>query len=135
MDNNNTKIAESLSEKINFKFLRHFLVKPLDPIMIEKEFETPIPANEKPVVDENGIEATDFAEVKKEVKTVESDYRKGIVLKVPVEYNRQMNDEKYPVPVINVGDTIVYKARYASGFDLLKDSQLISSFDIFAIEK
>lgn len=135
MANDNAKIAESLSEKINYEFVRNFLVKPLDPIMIKKEFETPIPSKTEPTKDENGIEATDFEEVKKEIKEVESDYRKGIVLKVPVEYTRQMNDEKFPATPIAVGDTIVYRARSAYGFDLLKDSQMIDAYSIIAIVK
>lgn len=134
-ETNDTKIAESVSEKIGYDFIRNFLVKPLDPIMIKKEFETPVPSTKEPTKDENGIKATDFEEVKKEIKEVESDYRKGIVLKVPTEYQRQMNDEKFPATPIAVGDTIVYRARAAYGFDLLKDSQLIDSYSIVAIVK
>lgn len=130
-----TKLAESVSDKINFDTLRNFLVKPLDPVMVKKEFSTPKPADEKPVVDKNGVEATDYAEVETEVKEVESDYRRGVVLKVPMEYQRAMNDEKFPATPIKVGDIIIYRERNASWFDQLKDSQIIDSYSIFAIEK
>lgn len=131
----NTKIAESVSDHIKFETLRNFLVKPLDPVMVQKEFSTPKPASEKPTVDEAGVEATDYTEVEKEVKTVESDYRRGVILKVPMEYQRAMNDEKFPATPIHVGDTIIYRERNASWFDQLKDSQIIDSYSIFAIEK
>lgn len=131
----NTKIAESVSEHINFETLRSFLVKPLDPIMVEKEFSTPKPANDVPTKDENGVEATDYAEVETEVKKVESDYRRGVVLKVPVEYQRAMNDEKFPATPINVGNIVIYRENTARWFDQLKDSQIIDSYSIFAIEK
>lgn len=128
-----TQLAESVSEKIKFQTLKQFLVKPLDPIMVEKEFSTPVAKSEKK--DDNGIEATDYDEVTTEIKTVESDYRKAVVIKVPMEYQKLMKDEKYPAPAINVGDVIIYRAKFETWFDLLKDSQLVSPYDIIAIEK
>lgn len=46
-----------------------------------------------------------------------------------------MNDEKYKgsMPEIEVGDIIVY--NYGKYFDLFKDSQLVSMYDIVAVEK
>lgn len=131
----NTKIAESVSEHINFETLRNFLVKPLDPVMVKKEFSKPIPKNDNPVKDENGVEATDYDKVETEIKEVESDYRKGIVIKVPLDYQRAMADDKFPATPINVGNTIIYKDSNARWFDQLKDSQIIDSYSIFAIEK
>ena len=131
----NTKVAESVSEHIKFETLRNFLVKPLDPVMVKKEFSTPVPNNDNPVKDDNGIEATNYDNVKTEIKEVESDYRKGIVIKVPLEYQRAMNDEKFPTTPIKVGDTIIYRDRNATWFDQLKDSQIIDSYSIFAIER
>lgn len=127
------KVAETVSEHIQFETLRTFLVKPLDPIMVKKEFSKPIPKDT--TKDNNGIEATDYDEVETEIKEVESDYRKAIVIKVPLDYQRAMNDEKFPAAPIRVGDTIIYKAGAARWFDQLKDSQIIDSFSIFAIEK
>lgn len=131
----NTKIAESVSEHINFDTLRSFLVKPLDPIKVKKEFSKPIPDTTNPTKDENGVEATDYKEVETEIKEVDSDYRKGIILKIPYEYERQMKDEKYPVMPIKVGDTIIYTSRAGRWFDLLKDSQLVDAYSIVAVEK
>ena len=33
-----TKLAEDVSSKINYEFRQHFLVKPLDPVKVKKEF-------------------------------------------------------------------------------------------------
>lgn len=131
----NTKVAESVSEHIKFETLRNFLVKPLDPVMVKKEFSKPVPNDKQPVKDENGIEATDYDKVETEIKEVESDYRRGIVIKVPVDYQRAMNDEKFPATPIHVGDTILYKESIAKWFDQLKDSQIIDIYSVFAIEK
>lgn len=130
----NTKIAETVSEHINIDTLRQFLVKPMDPIMVKKEFSTPITEN-APVKDENGIEATDYEKVATEVKEVESDYRKGIVIKVPLEYQRMMNDEKFPATPIKVGNIVIYREKAGMWYDLLKDSVLIDSYSIIAIER
>lgn len=129
-----SQLAEDLSKKIQYDFAKSFLVKPLDPIMIKKEFDKPVVKDDTPKKDENGVEAVDYDKVETEVKEVESDYRKGVVLKIPFEYRRQMDEEKFPAMPIKVGDILVYKATYAKWFDLLKDTHLVSQFDIVAIE-
>lgn len=130
----NEKIAESVSEHIKFDTLRQFLVKPLDPVMVKKEFSKPV-TTKAPTKDENGVEATDYDKVETEVKEVESDYRKGIVIKVPLEYQKMMKDEKYPATPINVGNTVIYRAMSGMWFDHIKDSQLVDTYNIIAIEK
>ena len=35
-------LAESLSEQIKYQFLDFFLVKPLDPVKVTKEFSKPV---------------------------------------------------------------------------------------------
>lgn len=114
-------LAESLTNNIKFNFVRYFLVKPLPLDKVEKEFSIPV-ASKEPIKDDCGIEAKDYDAVKKEIRTVDSDWRKGVVLKVPVEYNSKMS--------IDVGDTIVYNARSGIFFDLYKDSQLVAAYDI-----
>lgn len=127
---NQKPLAEDVSNKIKYEFFDSFLVKPLAPIKVKKEFSTPI-ATDKPKSDKNGIEATDYDKVKKEVKEVDSDYLTGIVLKVPYRYTKWMGNEKsYDLPPIHVGDTIFYKARHFEYFDLVKDSHLVRQFDI-----
>lgn len=130
----NAKIAESVSEHIKFDTLRQFLVKPLDPVMVKKEFSKPV-TTKAPTKDENGVEAADYEKVETEVKEVESDYRKGIVIKVPLEYQSRMNDEKFPAIPVKIGDIIIYKAMSGMWFDQIKDSQLVDSYNIIAIEK
>lgn len=127
------QLAEDVSSKIKYEPVNKFLVKPLDPVMVTKEFSKPIAADQ-PKKDDNGIEAVDYTEVEKETKEVESDFRKGIVLKVPYSYQMRMNDDRYPEMKINVGDVIVYKAIQATWFDLLKDSQFVEPYAIYAVE-
>lgn len=129
-----TILAEDVSSKIPYQTFRMFLVKPLDPIMVEKEFSTPV-AESAPKKDENGIEAADYNEVAKEIKTVESDFRKGIVLKVPEEYAQRMKDEKYPAPEIKIGDVVVFRSAIAQWFDICKDTLLVDTYSILAKEK
>lgn len=137
----NTKVdqsvlAEDVSSKITYEFVDCFLVKPLDVIKVKKEFSKPV-SEKKPTADENGVEAVDYDKVETEVKEVDSDFRKGIVLKVPTSYSRAMGDDKVNSAMtrVNVGDVVLFRERSASFFDLLKDSRLIRYYDIVAIEK
>lgn len=125
-------LAEDVANQIKYQFLDYFLVKPLDPIKVKKEFSTPV-AKTEPVKDENGIEAQDFDEVKTEVKEVDSDYRRGIVLKRPLYYESTDNNKAYLD--IKIGDTVIFRDTAGLRFDLLKDSRLLRQFDILGIEK
>lgn len=130
-----TILANDVSEKIKYETPSRFLVKPLDPVMVKKEFNKPIAKQENPTKDENGVEAVDYEEVETEVKEVESDYRRGVVLKVPYTYQQQMNDEKWPAMPINVGDIVIYRANMGQWFDQLKDSQFVEQYAIYAVER
>ena len=129
-----SQLAEDVAKKIPYTFTDSFLVKPLDQIMVKKEV-TSLP-NTKPVKDDNGIEAVE-GEPTTEVKEVESDFSKGIILKRPINYEIQLNSEKeagrqYSAH-FEIGDVVIYKTTSARPFDLLKDSRLIKSYDILAI--
>ena len=128
-------LAQDVASKIEYDFLDFFLVKPLDVIKVTKEFTKPV--SDKPAKkDENGIEAVDYDKVETEVKEVDSDFRKGIVLKVPTTYTAQLNNDNIGcLQKINVGDTVVFNERAGRFFDLLKDSRLIRLYDIVAIVK
>lgn len=126
-------LAKDVAEKISYEFMDHFLVKPLDPIKVTKEFIRPVSEN-KPVKDENGIEAIDYDKTETEVQEVDSDFRKGIVLKVPFSYTRTSEAGSRNME-INVGDVIVFRERAGIYFDLLKDSRLVRYYDIMAVEK
>ena len=128
-------LAQDVSSKISDDFVDTFLVKPLDVIKVKKEFTKPV--SEKPATkDENGIEAIDYDKTETEVKEVDSDFRKGVVLKVPMSYAAQINDDKTNyIAKIKVGDIVVFKDRCGAYFDLLKDSRLIRYYDIIAIER
>ena len=123
-------LANDISEKIEYDFLDLFLVKQLDPIKVKKEYSKPV-SDSSSMKDKDGIEAVDYDKVETEVKEVDSDFRKGIVLKVPTSYLKMDNK---PLD-IKVGDTILFKDRNAAYFDLLKDSRLIAYFNILAITK
>lgn len=127
-------LANDISNKINYEFLDCFLVKPLDKIKVKKEFTKPV-SDKKPKKDKNGIEAIDYDKVETEVKEVDSDFREGIVLKVPRQYKQYMQKEELGTTPIHVGDTVVYREAAARYFDLLKDSHMIKSYDIIAVKR
>lgn len=124
-------LAEDVAKNIKYDFLDYFLVKPLDPVKIKKEFSKPV-SNGKPTKDAEGIEAVDFDEVETEVKEVNSDYRRGIVLKRPLYYNG--SDVIGTSSEIKVGDVVLFRDTAGLQFDLLKDSRLLRLYDIFGIE-
>lgn len=125
-------LAEDVANKIKYEFRDFFLVKPLDPVKVKKEFNTPVAKTETAVKDDNDIEAQDYDEVKTEVKEVDSDYRRGIVLKRPEYYHI---DEDSLEKEIKVGDVVLFKDTAGTFFDLVKDSKLIRLYDIVAVER
>lgn len=124
-------LAEDLSKQIKYSFLDFFLVKPLDPIKVKKEFSKPVPTG-TPAKDENGIEAQDFDTVETEVKEVDSDFRRGIVLKRPLYYENISDDSENSKAMVNIkiGDTVLFRDTAGLRFDLLKDSRLLRQYDI-----
>ena len=127
-------VAESVSNKIKYEFSDYFLVKPLDPIKVKKEF-TKLPDNKKPVKDKNGVAAVNVedSEIETEVKEVDSDYRKAVVLKTPFYYEKTLMENPNMMK-IKVGDIILYKENRSMWFDLIKDSQLVKIYEIIAVE-
>ena len=124
-----TAVAQTVSDKINFSFFDYFLVKPLDPIKVKKEFSKPVSTG-TPAEDKNGVKAEDFDNVETEVKEVDSDYRKGVVIKCPTYY-----DEPGAKMHAKVGDIVIFRETAGLRFDLLKDSRLLRLYDILGIEK
>ena len=124
-------LAEDVAKNIKYDFLDYFLVKPLDPVKIKKEFSKPVSKGEA-TKDAEGIEAVDFDEVETEVKEVNSDYRRGVVLKRPLYYNG--SDVIGTSSEIKVGDVVLFRDTAGLQFDLLKDSRLLRLYDIFGIE-
>ena len=124
-------LAQDVAEKIKYNFLDLFLVKPLDPVKVKKEFSKPVSTG-APVKDEDGIEAQDFDSVETEVKEVDSDYRRGVVLKRPLYYNG--SDVIGTSSEIKVGDIVIFRDAAGLRFDLLKDSRLLRQYDIIGFE-
>lgn len=139
MDNkiiDQSELANDVSNKIQYEFVDSFLVKVLDPIKVKKEFQVPVAKDDVPKKDKNGIAAIEFDETKKEIKEVDSDYRKGVVLKVPFSYNAQIKEERTSYfPPIKIGDIVVFRDAATRYFDLLKDSKLVKQYDIIAVER
>ena len=129
-----TLMAESVGNKIKYNFSDFFLVKPLDPIKVKKEF-TKLPNDKKPVKDKNGIEAVDVkdSDIETEVKEVNSDFRKAVVLTIPGSYERACK-EGSSLQRVNVGDIVIYKEGHSAWFDLIKDTQLLRIYDVIAVE-
>ena len=124
-----TELAQSVADKIKYSFFDYFLVKPLDPIKVKKEFSKPVSTG-TPVEDANGVKAEDFNDVETEVKEVNSDYRKGVVIKCPTYY-----DEPGAKMHAQVGDIVIFRDTAGLRFDLIKDSRLLRLYDILGIEK
>lgn len=110
------KVLETVVNGLEYSFEKDILVKPLDPIMITKEYTEQIPTGEK---DEEGFNKY---ETKTHTKEVESDFAKGIVLSIPTGADS----------TVKVGDTIVYPKKFAKDFDIFKDSQLVKPYDVVA---
>lgn len=124
-----SELAQSVGDQIKYSFFDYFLVKPLDPIKVTKEFSKPV-STTAAVKDDNGVEAQDFDKVETEVKEVDSDYRKGIVIKCPTYY-----DEPGAKMHAQVGDVVIFRDAAGLRFDLIKDSRLLRLYDILGIEK
>jgi hypothetical protein len=112
-------LLEEVIAGIGYSPITCFLVKPLEPIMVSKDITTMKPNGVK---DEDGIEGFD---TETETKEVESNFKEGIVLKLPLQ---GACDNVY------IGTRIVYNKKFAIDFDLFKDSQLVKPFDIVAIK-
>lgn len=124
-----SELAESISKSIPYTFFDFYLVKPLDPIKVKKEFSKPVSTG-TPVEDANGVKAEDFDNVETEVKEVDSDFRKGVVIKCPTYYGDE--DVKQHA---QIGDIVIFRDTAGLRFDLVKDSRLLRLFDILGIEK
>ena len=125
-----SQLAQDVADRIKYSFFDYFLVKPLEPVKVKKEFSTPVDTTIRK--DENGIEAQDFKEVMTEVKEVDSDYRKGVVIKRPLYY--ETTEDKTKLANINVGDVVIFRDAAGLRFDLVKDSRLLRQFDILGME-
>lgn len=113
------KVLETVVNGIEWKMIKDILVKPLDPIMVTKEFTEQVPNGK---VDKDGFNEYD---IQTETKEVESDWAIGIVLQIPAT----LTDTVY-----KVGDTVAYNKKFAMYFDLFKDSQLVKPYDIVAVK-
>lgn len=104
------KVLETVINGIEYKPLRDILLKPLEAKLIKKIIKTPIPTGE---MDEtSGAMKYD---VKEEEKEMEADFREGVVLRLPIDYEGP----------IQVGDIVVFHKNSAAYFDLFKDSMII----------
>lgn len=128
------KLAKSIEKGIRYEFSKEFLVKPLPRKKIKKSFVVPVKSDKQTGKDNNGIDAVDY-DTAEEIKEVDSSYREGVVLKVPTTYISQKADPRFNdnIPDVEVGDIIVYS--YGTYFELFKDTQLVSMYDVTAVER
>lgn len=117
------KLFEEIDKKLKFNFVRFFLVKPLPDEKIKKEITVPVMTGKK---DENGYAISDSETKVQEVLTT---YKKGIVLRVPMDYIWQ--SEHHP----EVGNIIAYNRKAGHHFDLFKNSELVNPYDVVAFYK
>ena len=110
---------DTVIKSLEYAPVKDILVKPLDPIKVTKEMVEQVPTGER---DKDGFEKY---ETKTEVKEVISDFRKGVILAMPIEWEGDFK----------VGNLIVYSAKFAKDFDLFKDSQLVKPYDVVALVK
>ena len=110
---------DTVIKSLEYAPVKDILVKPLDTIKVTKEMVEQVPTGER---DEDGFEKY---ETKTEVKEVISDFRKGIILAMPIEWEGDFK----------VGNLIVYPSKFAKDFDLFKDSQLVKPYDVVALVK
>ena len=128
-----SQLAESISEKIKMEFSDLFLVKPLAPIKVVKEFSK-LP-NTAPTKDKEGVEAIDVDKVVTETKEVDSDYRKGVLIKIPFCYKANKEEWKGVTQDLKPGDTVLFRETSGLRFEVLKDSRLLRVYDILAVCK
>ena len=130
-----SQLAESVAENIHYDFVDYFLVKPLEPIKVMKQFSKPKDKDTEAVPDANGVVAKDYDEVETEIKEVDSDYRKGVILKVPYSFVNMLKDEKFAPYEFKVGDVILFRETMGPKyFDLVKDTRLVKYYEIVAKE-
>lgn len=94
------------------------LVKPMPVEKIEKTLVVPDEeANKDKKLGEDG----DVLETKEEVKEVEMNVRKGVVLRI----GQSIKDEPF-----KEGDTVVFNVKSGMAFEAFKDSILLKRFEI-----
>lgn len=113
-------LLNDVIKNIKFSTLKDIMVKPLATDKIKKEVISQVPTGKK---DDNGYELYD---TKTEIKEVDSDFGRGIVLVLPLDCE---------IPNIKVGNIVIYNKKFAMNFDLYKNSQLVKPYDIVALEK
>lgn len=123
-----SQLAQDVANQIKYSFFDYFLVKPLEPVKVMKEFSKPV--SKGTTKDADGIEAEDFDKVETEVKQVDSDYRKGVVIKCPTYY-----DEPGAKMHAKIGDVVIFRDTAGLRFDLVKDSRLLRLYDILGVEE
>lgn len=113
-------VADSISSAIEYEMLKDILIKPLPPIKVTKQFQVPVEKNSN-----SKTKVKDYDEVKTETKEVDSNFAKGVVLKLPI----------IGCDDLTIGQTVVYNKRFSVEFDLFKNSVLVKPYDIIAVVK
>lgn len=120
---------KELVEKMDIPFTpidNKVLIKPLEPIYIEKEVEKPTKPKDYKNKSLKQAEKGPASKTKKETETVEANVRRGVVLATP---EQPLNDKaKFP---ISSGDIVVYWDKSTiPTFELFRDSVLVNQYEI-----
>lgn len=112
-------VLKSVVENLGFFTTKDVLVKPLEPIMVEKDVA--VGTGEMDEID-------GYEKMTTEKQTVESDFEEGLVLGLPSD----METESWK---FTIGSKVLYSKKFAKAFDVFKDSRLVKPYDIVAIRK
>lgn len=124
------KLMDIIKAKLNFKLRRRMLVKPLDKTMVTIEMEVPVYLKDEDgnfITDENGIKTYDTTE--KEKKEVPSNYRKGIVIKMPFD----LTEKEIEMLGFGEGDIIMFMEGAAAPFDQVNGSVFLDPWSTVGI--
>jgi len=119
--------SKDIIEKMDLKFAptdNNVWVKPMPVEMIKKTLT---------ILDEpknKNLKPGDTMHTKDVTKTVETDFRKGVILGMGKRASKQLLEEEN----IQVGDTIIFHKNLVdhASFDLFKDSLMVNTYDIKA---
>lgn len=129
MNKADEKLINIIKENLKgIGFRNRILVKPLKETMVTIETEEPVFKKDEKgdfIKDEKGFNV--YEKTEKSKKTVPSDYRKGVVLKLPLGFKTE------DFGGLMEGATILYPTKSALPFDHIKDSVFIDPYNIVAI--
>jgi len=122
-ETNYKEMAKVISAGLEYLMTKDVLVKPLEVVKVQKQFEEPIVDKR---TKKDGLDVNDYSKTRTVTKEVESNFKKGIVLSIPTCLKEIKQD-------FEVGDIVIFPKKFAIEYDLFKDSLLVKPYDIVAV--